>query len=153
MFKRLAGGIPRKQGSGAHLQFADAQRKGSCQGVSVNAQCRMDPDDLEERLRRLLKKRAALHKHILARRAEKVDNTVHLQILNARFCQRGSRNASRGFDHGPGRSRARHVFGGYFRATLNVAKRASGSFSWNKHNLHKLFVLSMRGGIAGHISS
>ena len=55
--------------------------------VSVNAQCRMDPDDLEERLRRLLKKRAALHKHILARRAEKVDNTVHLQILNARFAK------------------------------------------------------------------
>jgi hypothetical protein len=47
----------------------------------------MDPDDLEERLRRLLKKRAALHKHILARRAEKVDNTVHLQILNARFAK------------------------------------------------------------------
>jgi hypothetical protein len=49
----------------------------------------MDPDDvddLEERLRRL-KKRAALHKHILARRAEKVDNTVHLQILNARFAK------------------------------------------------------------------
>ena len=87
MFKRLAGSIPRKQGSGAHLQFADAQRKGSCQGVSVNAQCRMDPDDLEERHRRLLKKRAALHKHILARRAEKVDNTVHLQILNARFAK------------------------------------------------------------------
>jgi hypothetical protein len=28
-----------------------------------------------------------------------------------------------------------------FAATLNVAKRASGSFSWNKHNLHKLFRL------------
>jgi len=27
----------------------------------------------------------------------------------------------------------RHVFGGDFRAALNVAKRASGSFSWNKH--------------------
>jgi hypothetical protein len=53
MFKRSPGGIPRKQGSGAHLQFADAQRKGSCQGVGVNAQCRMDPDDLDERLRRL----------------------------------------------------------------------------------------------------
>ena len=52
----------------------------------MNAQCRVDPDDLEERLRRL-KKRAALHKHILARRAEKVDNTVHLQILNARFAK------------------------------------------------------------------
>ena len=87
MFKRSPGGIPRKQGSGAHLQFADAQRKGSCQGVGVNAQCRMDPDDLDERLRRLLKKRAALHKHILARRVEKVDNTVHLQILNARFAK------------------------------------------------------------------
>jgi hypothetical protein len=49
----------------------------------------MDPDDvddLEERLR-LLKKRAALHKHLLARRAEKVDNTVHLQILHARFAK------------------------------------------------------------------
>ena len=32
-------------------------------------------------------KRAALDKHILARRAEKVDNTVHLQILNARFAK------------------------------------------------------------------
>ena len=87
MFKRSPGGIPRKQGSGAHLQFADAQRKGSCQGVGVNTQCRMDPDDLDERLRRLLKKRAALHKHILARRVEKVDNTVHLQILNSRFAK------------------------------------------------------------------
>ena len=99
----------------------------------------MDPDDLEERLRRL-KKRAALHKHILARRAEKVDNTVHLQILNARFAKE-VRAMLAEFDHGPGRSRAWHVFGGDFRATLNVAERASGSFSWNKHNLHKLFCL------------
>jgi hypothetical protein len=87
---------------------------------------------------RLLKKRATLHKHILARRAEKVDNTIHLQILNARFAKEVRAMLAEGLDHGPGRSRARHVFGGDFRATLNVAKRASGSFSWNKHNLKKL---------------
>ena len=40
-----------------------------------------------------------------------------------------------------------------FAATLSVAKRASGSFSWNKHNLHKLFCYKCVEESPGHISS
>ena len=97
----------------------------------------MDPDDvddLEERLRRL-KKRAALHKHILARRAEKVDNTVHLQILNARFAKEVRAMLAEGLTMDQVGQELGMSSEEIFAATLNVAKRASGSFSWNKHNL------------------